>query len=116
MDLPTRRGTLFVAATQSHTSRARRQEIKKRAEDLKTALLAAQAREQRLTAEIEAERRQHGATREQSNAVSTELITVKARAEAQAGVELEQGERLKRAEADFAAARGPRRCTCSMRN
>jgi hypothetical protein len=54
--------------------------------------MAAQAREQRLTADIEAERRQHGATREQPNAVSTELMTVKARAEAQAGVELEQGE------------------------
>jgi hypothetical protein len=68
------------------------QEIEKPAEELKTALMAAQAREQRLTAEIEAERRQHGATREQSNAVSTELMTAKARAEAQAGVELEQGE------------------------
>jgi hypothetical protein len=68
--------------------------------------MAAQAREQRLTADIEAERRQHGATREQPNAVSTELMTVKARAEAQAGVELEQGEWLKRAQADLAAARG----------
>jgi hypothetical protein len=47
-------------------------------EDLKTALMAAQASEQRLTAEIEAERRQHGATREQSNAVSAELMTGKA--------------------------------------
>jgi hypothetical protein len=59
-----------------------------------------------LTAELEAERRQHGATREQSNAVSTELMTVKARAEAQAGMQLEQVERLKRVEADLAAARG----------
>jgi hypothetical protein len=85
---------------------AREQEIEKRAEDLKTALLAAQAREQRLTAEIKTERRQNGATREQSNAVSTELMTVKARAEALAGVELEQVERLKRVGADLAAARG----------
>jgi hypothetical protein len=38
-------------------------------------------------------------------AVSTELVTVKARAEAQAGVQLEQGERLKRAEAELAQAR-----------
>jgi hypothetical protein len=91
---------------QAHTASARAQEIEKRAEDLKTALMAAQASEHRLTTEIEAERRQHGATREQSNAVSTELMTVKARAEAQAGVQLEQGERLKRVEADLAAARG----------
>jgi hypothetical protein len=33
-------------------------------------------------------------------------VTVKARAEAQAGVQLEQVERLKRVEADLAAARG----------
>ena len=37
--------------------------------------------------------------------MTTELVTVKARAEAQAGVQLEQGERLKRVEADLAAAR-----------
>ena len=96
-----------VALTdQAHTASARAQEIEKRAEDLKTALMAARASEQRLTAELEAERRQHGATREQSNAVSTELMTVKARAEAQAGVQLEQAERLKRVEADLVAARG----------
>jgi colicin import membrane protein len=96
-----------VALTdQAHTASARAQEIEKRAEDLKTALMAAQASEQRLTAELEAERRQHGATREQSNAVSAELMTVKARAEAQAAVQLEQVERLKRVEADLAAARG----------
>jgi hypothetical protein len=47
---------------QAHTASARAQEIEKRAEDLKTALMAAQASEQRLTAELEAERRQHGAT------------------------------------------------------
>jgi colicin import membrane protein len=96
-----------VALTdQAHTATARAQEIEKRAEDLKTALLTAQASEQRLTAEIEAERRQHGSTREQVNSVTTELVTVKARAEAQAGVQLEQAERLKRVEADLAAARG----------
>jgi hypothetical protein len=33
-------------------------------------------------------------------------MTVKARAEAQAGVQLEQAERLKRVEADLVAARG----------
>jgi colicin import membrane protein len=91
---------------QAHTATARAQEIEKRAEDLKTALMAAQASEQRLTVEIETERRQHGATRVQSNAVSTELMTVKARAEAQAGVQLEQVERLKRVEEDLTAARG----------
>src|ERR1700677_835744 len=96
-----------VALTdQAHTASARAQEIEKRAEDLKIALMAAQGSEQRLAAEIEAERRQHEATREQSNAVSTELMTVKAQAEAQAGVQLEQVERSKRVEADLAAARG----------
>ena len=97
---------VVALADQAHTASARAQEIEKRAEDLKTALMAAQASQQRLTAELEAERHQHGATREQSNAVSTELMTVKARAEAQAEVQFEQVERLKRVEADLAAARG----------
>jgi chromosome segregation ATPase len=97
---------VVALADQAHTASAHAQEIEKRAEDLKTALMAAQASQQRLTAELEAERHQHGATREQSNAVSTELMTVKARAEAQAEVQFEQVERLKRVEADLAAARG----------
>ena len=96
---------VVVLTDSAHTATARAQEIEKRAEDLKTALQAAQASEQRLTAEVEAERRQHGVTREHVTAVPTELVTVKARAEAQAGVQLEQGERLKRVEADLAAAR-----------
>jgi chromosome segregation ATPase len=96
---------VVVLTDSAHTATARAQEIEKRAEDLKTALQAAQASEQRLTAEVEAERRQHGVTREHVTAVTTELVTVKARAEAQAGVQLEQGERLKRVEADLAAAR-----------
>jgi colicin import membrane protein len=96
-----------VALTdQAHTASARAQEIEKRAAHLKTALMAAQASELRLTAELDAERRQHGVKREQSNAVSTELMTVKARAEAHAAMQLEQVERLKRVEADLAAARG----------
>ena len=54
----------MVALTDhAHTASARAQEIEKRAEDLKNPLMAAQASEQRLTAEIKAERRQHGATR-----------------------------------------------------
>ena len=90
---------------QAHTATARAQEIEKRAEDLKTALHSAQTSEQRLTAEIEAERKQHLVTREGLNTVSTELVTVKARAEAQAGVQVDQAERLKRVEAELTAAR-----------
>ncbi len=58
-----------------------------------------------MTAELEAERRQHGVTRDGLAAATTELVTVKARAEAQAGVQADQGERLKRAEAELDAAR-----------
>jgi len=91
---------------QAHTATARVQEIEKRAEDLKTALSSAQGSVQRLTAELEAERGQHGATRGRIETLSTELVTVKARAEAQAGVQVDQADRLKRLEAELATARG----------
>jgi chromosome segregation ATPase len=91
---------------QAHTATARAQEIEKRAEDLKTALTAAQGTVQRLTAELEAERKQLGVTREGLAAATTELVTVKARSEAQAGVQADQAERLKRVEAELTEARG----------
>jgi chromosome segregation ATPase len=81
------------------------QEIEKRAEDLKAALSSAQGSVQRLTAELEAERGQHGVTRGRVESLNTELVTVKARAEAQAGVQADQAERLKRLEAELTAAR-----------
>jgi chromosome segregation ATPase len=81
------------------------QEIEKRAEDLKAALSVAQASVQRLTAELEAERGQHGVTRGRIEALTTELVTVKARAEAQAGVQADQVERLTRLEAELVQAR-----------
>jgi colicin import membrane protein len=90
---------------QAHTAAARVQEIEKRAEDLKTALQSAQASAATLTAELEAERRVHGVTRDGLAAASTELVTVKARAEAQAGVQVEQAERLKRVETELTQAR-----------
>ena len=96
-----------VALTdQAHTATARVQEIEKRAEDLKTALSAAQGSVQQLTAELEVERGQHGVTRGRIEALNTELATVKARAEAQASLQVDQAERLKRLEADLSAARG----------
>jgi colicin import membrane protein len=91
---------------QAHTATARAQEIEKRAEDLKTALTLAQTAATALTAELEAERKQHGLARDRLAAVSTELVTVKARAEAQAGVQVDQAERLKRVEAELTQARG----------
>jgi chromosome segregation ATPase len=91
---------------QAHTAIARAEEIEKRAEDLKAGLTVAQGSVSTLTVELEAERRGHGVTREGLAAVSTELATVKARAEAQAQVQAEQVERLKRVEADLAQARG----------
>jgi colicin import membrane protein len=91
---------------QAHTASARAQEIEKRAEDLKAALQLAQASEQRVSSELEAERKQHVISRAGLNTVSTELVTVKARAEAQGQVQLEQTERLKRVEAELAQARG----------
>ena len=107
---------------QAHTATARAQEIEKRAEDLKTALHSAQTSGQRLTAEIEAERKQHGVTREGLAAASTELVTVKARAEAQAGVQIDQADRLKRVETELTQARGAaavrrgrRRRSCAAR-
>jgi chromosome segregation ATPase len=95
-----------VLTDQAHTATARAQEIEKRAEDLKTALQSAQAAAATVTAELEAERRVHGVTRDGLAATSTELVTVKARAEAQAGVQVEQADRLKRAEAELTQARG----------
>jgi chromosome segregation ATPase len=89
----------------AHTASARATEIEKRAEDLKAALNLAQASEQRVAAELEAERKQHGVARERLAAVSTEVVTVKARAEAQGQVQLEQAERLKRVEAELTQAR-----------
>jgi chromosome segregation ATPase len=99
------RQQVTVLTDQAHTAMARVQEIEKRAEDLKAALSAAQGTVARLTAELEAERGQHGRTRESLTAVSTELVTVKARAEAQAGVQADQVERLKRVEAELTQAR-----------
>jgi colicin import membrane protein len=90
---------------QAHTATARAQEIEKRAEDLKTALQSAQAAAVILTAELEAERKQHGIVRTELNTMTTELVTVKARAEAQAGVQFEQAERLKRVDAELTQAR-----------
>ncbi len=90
---------------QAHTASARATEIEKRAEDLKAALNLAQAAEQRVAAELEAERQQHRQAREGLAAVSTELVTVKARAQAQGEVQLEQVERLKRVEAELTQAR-----------
>jgi chromosome segregation ATPase len=89
----------------AHTATARVQEIEKRAEDLKAALASAQAVVQRVTAELEAERAVHGKTREALTAVSTELVTVKARFEAQAGVTDGQALRLQRAETELTQAR-----------
>lgn len=73
---------------------------------MKTALQSAKASVATLTAELEAERRVHGVTRNGLGAASTELVTVKARAEAKAGVQGEQVERLKRVEAELTQARG----------
>ncbi len=94
-----------VLTDQAHTAMARVQEIEKRAEDLKAALSSAQGSVQRLTAELEAERGQHQVTRGRVESLNTELVTVKARAEAQAGVQADQLERLKRVEAELVAAR-----------
>jgi chromosome segregation ATPase len=91
---------------QTHTANARAEEIEKRAEDLKVALRSAQKSVATLTAELDAERRQHTTSRDTVKAVSTELATVKARAEAQAAVQMDQAERLKRSEAELDTARG----------
>jgi colicin import membrane protein len=68
-------------------------------------LNSAQTAAASVTAELEAERKQHAATRGRLDTSSTELVTVKARAEAQAGVQVEQADRLKRLEADLNQAR-----------
>jgi chromosome segregation ATPase len=94
-----------VLTDQAHTATARVQEIEKRAEDLKASLTVAQGAAATLTRELEAERGQHGATREAASAANAELVKVKARAEAQAGVQAEQAERLKRVEAELVQVR-----------
>jgi colicin import membrane protein len=90
---------------QAHTASARVQEIEKRAEDLKAALVVAQGALVSVTAELEAERAVHAKTRESSTALTTELVTVKARFEAQAGVTDGQALRLTRVETELTQAR-----------
>jgi colicin import membrane protein len=92
-------------ADSAHTAMARVQEIEKRAEDLKAALGVANESERRLTAELEAERRVHAKTRDSVTALTTELVTVKARFEAQAGVTDGQAVRLARVETELTQAR-----------
>jgi len=99
------RQQVIVLTDKAHTAMARAEEIEKRAEDLKAALATAQGAVSRLTAELEAERQQHGLSREGLAALSTELVTVKARAEAQAGVQEGQAVRLRNVEAELAQAR-----------
>jgi colicin import membrane protein len=94
-----------VLTDQAHTASARVQEIEKRAEDLKAALGVANESERRLTAELEAERRVHAKTRDSVTALTTELVTVKARFEAQAGVTDGQALRLARVETELTQAR-----------
>jgi colicin import membrane protein len=94
-----------VLTDQAHTAMARVQEIEKRAEDLKAALGAANESERRLTAELEAERAVHAKTRDSVTALTTELVTVKARFEAQAGVTDGQAVRLARVETELTQAR-----------
>ena len=99
------RRQLSALTDQAHTATARAQEIEKRADDLKTALNSAQSSVGSLAAEVEAERKQHGAARVRVEALTTELVTVKARAEAEASVQIDQADRLKRVEADLTQAR-----------
>jgi len=95
-----------VALTdQAHTAAARAEELEKRAEDLKTTLAAARSSLTEQTAVTNMERKQHDEVRARLEAVTAELVTVKARAEAQAGIQVDQAERLKRVEAELAQAR-----------
>jgi len=94
-----------VLTDQAHTAMARVQEIEKRAEDLSRALDLAHGTEKRLTLELEAERKTLGVLRETLNALHLESATVKARLEAQASVQADQTERLKRLEGELAAER-----------
>jgi chromosome segregation ATPase len=94
-----------VLTDQAHTAMARVQEIEKRAEDLSRALDLAHGTEKRLTLELEAERKTLGVLRETLNALHLESATVKARLEAQASVQADQTERLKRLEGALVAER-----------
>jgi colicin import membrane protein len=66
---------------------------------------AAQSSLRDQTAETNRERQQYDTLRVRAEALAAELATVKARAEAHAGVQLEQVERLKRLEVELAQAR-----------
>jgi len=90
----------------THTAVGRAEEIQKRAEDLRRSLDAAQASLQDQTAETNKERQHHDTLRLRAEALAAELATVKARAEATAGVQLEQTDRLKRLETELTQARG----------
>jgi len=77
---------------QAHTATARASEIEKRAEDLKPPSHGASCSTAR-NGGTRSERAQHGKTRDRMEATGTELVTIKARAEAQASMQAEQAQR-----------------------
>jgi colicin import membrane protein len=89
----------------AHTAVGRAEEIQKRAEDLRRSLDASQISLRDQTAETNKERQYHDTLRVRAEALAAELATVKARAEANAGVQVEQVERLRRLEVELTQAR-----------
>jgi colicin import membrane protein len=77
------RGQLAAMAERTSTAEARAVEIERRADDLKVALATAQEAAKTAGVELEAERQRHEAATIRLDATVTELVTVKARAEAE---------------------------------
>lgn len=92
------RGELAAAVEREHTAAARAIEIERRADDLGTALTAAQDAARIAAAELDAERQRHAA-------IVAELATVTAEARAAEQGAHRQAERLTQAEAARDAAR-----------
>lgn len=84
------RGDLAAAIEREHTAAARAIEIERRADDLKTALTAAQDAAKTATGELEAERQRHALSSARIDTVMSELATLKAQAEAAAQAHRDQ--------------------------
>lgn len=86
-------GELAAAIERANTVAARAVEIERRADDLKTALSAAQDAAKATVSELDAERQRHTADATRLNAAITELATVKAKAEAEKAAYADQQKR-----------------------
>jgi colicin import membrane protein len=105
-EIATLRDANTTLTEEARSANARTVEIEKRADDLKSALTDAQSSIRMMAAGLETERRQQVAVREQMEARSVELESIRARYEIEQRLQVGQADRLLRLEADLAKAAG----------